>query len=362
MTLRKPRLLALAILLAAAITGIGWAPSWVETFQLLQAISGHEPVPADRQTVDYSVAGRSHRGDLYRVVGRPGAGLVIVPGAAELGKDDPRLVHFAAVLAGAGFTVLVPDIESQKALHVGPENVEDVADAIDCLAGSQKRVGVAAISYAVGPAILAGLKEQGKLAFLVAVGGYYDLDAVIGFFTTGWYFEDGHWQKRTPNAYGKWVFVKSNAQRLWDSGDRALLEVMAARRMVDAQAPIADLAQRLTPTAQPVYDLLTNGDPQQVPALIGRLPPPVRDDILALDLKDRDLSRLSADVLLIHGRDDAIVPSGESRKLAQALPHARLFLVDHLAHADWNPGGWSGMMTLFSATRALLEERNRAWE
>ena len=323
---------------------------------LSRLVGGGAPV-AERGAARYTVAGRSHQGDLYAAAGGPGAGLVVVPGAAELGKDDPRLVKFAAALAASGFTVLVPDIARQKALRVGPENVEDIADAIDWLAGSENRVGVAAVSYAVGPAVLAALREGPKLAYLVGIGGYYDLTAVIGFFTTGWYFDDGRWQQRLPNAYGKWVFVRSNAARLWDSGDRTLLDLMAARRMADAQAPIDDLAPHLTPTGRSVYALLANTDRERVPALIEALPPVIRDDIRGLDLSGRDLSGLSAHLLLIHGRDDAIVPAGESRKLAAAVPAARLFIVDDLAHADWGPRNLAGLFQLLRALRALLGER-----
>jgi pimeloyl-ACP methyl ester carboxylesterase len=358
---RLSRRLAISAVIVGAFGVLWWgAMPWLDAARVLAALVDGTSAPGERTTVDYQVAGRPHQGDLYPATGTARVGLVVIPGAAELGKDDQRLVRFAATLAEAGFTVLVPDIASQKALQVGPENVTDVADAIDWLAGRERRVGVAAISYAVGPAVLAGLAEGQKLSFLVGVGGYFDLTAVIAFFTTGWYFEDGRWQQRQPNAYGKWVFVRSNAARLWDSGDRALLEIMAARRMADEHSDIADLALRLTPTARPIYDLLTNLDPQRVPALIDKLPPDMRDDIHALDLKTRDLSHLKAHLLLIHGKDDTIVPAGESRKLAAAVPDARLFIVDDLAHADWSPHKLGSMVDLLTAMRALLDERDRA--
>ncbi|MDR3439816.1 hypothetical protein [Telmatospirillum sp.] len=330
---------------------------WIEAAHLLAALASqdHRPLQSP-QAVRYEQDGRLHTGDLYPAAAGD-TGLVVVPGAAEKGKDDPRLIRLAGVLVEAGFTVLVPDIPSQRALQVGPENIADITDAVDYLAESRRRVGVAAISYAVGPAVLAAIKEGRRLAFLVGVGGYYDLTSVLTFFTTGYYFEDGLWQKRTPNAYGKWVFVRSNVPRLWDSGDRTLLSVMASRRMADPDAPITDLATRLTSTGRSVYDLLSNGDPNRVPELIDALPPVIGDDIRALDLKNKDLSGLSAHLLLIHGRDDAIIPAGESRKLAATAPHATLFLVDDLAHADWKAGSLPGMIALLRALCALLDER-----
>jgi pimeloyl-ACP methyl ester carboxylesterase len=333
------RRLVIGSLVLLAVLAAAWAVAapWVEAARVLADLAGGKGAAVERLPVLYEVGGRRYHGDIYPSDGPSGVGLVIVPGAAQLGKDDPRLIGFASALARAGFIVLVPDIESQRALQVGPDNITDVADAIDWMAGKLKRVGVAAISYAVGPTVLAGLRESDKLNFLVGVGGYYDLDAVISFFTTGWYLEGGEWQKRRPNAYGKWVFVKSNAARFWDSGDRTLLELMANLRMADANAPIDALAQRLTPTGRSISDLLANTEHERVPGLIDGLPPDIRDDIRALDLKGRDLSGLKAHLLLIHGRDDAIVPAGESRKLAAAVPSASLFIVDDLVHADWTP-------------------------
>ena len=81
-----------------------------------------------------------------------------------------------------------------------------------------------AISYAAGPAILAALRPDTapQVRFLVAIGGYYDTEAVVTFFTTGYYRSgpDQPWQQGEPNAYGKWVFVAANAERLDDPGDR----------------------------------------------------------------------------------------------------------------------------------------------
>ncbi len=115
---------------------------------------------------------------------------MLVPGVVPEGKDDPRLVALAQTLARARFAVLVPDIASLRAQKVGPEDARAIAAAITWLAScGTPSVGVMAISYAVGPAILAALGPQAapRVRFLVAIGGYYDLTAVVTFFTTGYF-------------------------------------------------------------------------------------------------------------------------------------------------------------------------------
>jgi len=325
----------------------------------------------ERATMTYRVAGRGHLGDLYR----PRTGVraaVVVPAGAAQGKDDPRLVAFATTLARARFMVLVPEIPTLRALRVAPKDIGHIADAVRYLAEARRSdgvtdpIGVVAISYAAGPALLAVLEPdlRAEVRFLVAVGGYYDIEAVVAFFTTGSFREgpEEPWQRRTPNAYGKWLFVRANAERLSDPRDRVLLTSMAERKLRDPNTEIADLVAALGPEGQSVQALLANENPADVPALIARLPAAIRADMAALDVKRHDLSRLTARLILIHGRDDAIIPYSESLALAAAAPPGQvtLYLVDHLAHVKLGPGGLMDGLRLWRAVYRLLEERDRA--
>ena len=295
---------------------------------------------------------------------------MLVPGATERGKDDPRLVAFATSLARARFMVLVPDIESLRALTIGPEDSGRIADALRHLGGRGEvpkpdALGLVAISYAVGPAILAALAPDlhARVRFVLAVGGYYDMTAAVTFFTTGRYREDPRapWRRKTPNAFGKWVFLRANAGRLENDRDRWLLDAMARRKLADLDAPLDDLAARLGPEGRSVLALLVNKDPGAVPALIAALPDKVRSDMMALDLSRADLSRLAAELILLHGRDDAIIPYTESQALAAAAPAGRatLYLVGNLSHVELGPGSLPDALRLLAATYHLLALRDR---
>jgi pimeloyl-ACP methyl ester carboxylesterase len=318
--------------------------------------------PAPERLVISAPSGRLV-GDLHWP-GEPAlAALVLVPGAAPLGKDDPKLVAFATTLARARFAVLVPEIASLRALQVSPADADPIADAIGGLAiCSGGQVGLAAISYAAGPAILAALRPatREQVGFVLAIGGYHDLEAVVTFFTTGFYREgpDHPWQHREPNAYGKWVFVRANAERLDDARDHALLAAMASRKLADLDAPIDDLRQGLGPEGQTVIALLDNRDPKRAGALIAALPETVGDDLHALDLKHRDLGELQARAILVHGRDDPIIPASESQALAAALPEAEIYVVDSLAHVELNPTGVVDGLRLWHAIAQVLAERD----
>ncbi len=326
-----------------------------------------------REAIAYEVAGGAYRGDLYRPGEGAGAPLVLVPGAARAGKDDPRLVALAMSLARSRFLVLVPDIASLRRLTVSATDAQEIGAAVSHLAETAAPseapvVGLVAISYAVGPAVIAALTPpaRDRLRFLVGVGGYHDLEAVIAFFTTNHSREtpDAPWKTRPANAYGKWVFVRSNAGRLKDPRDRVLLAAMAERKLNDLSAPIDDILPKLGPEGRAVHALLANRDPDRVPALIAGLPAGIRDEIAALDLKTRDLSEVKAEVILLHGRDDPIIPETESQALAAALPagRAHLYLPESLAHADFQASGAGDATVLLPAAYRLLRLRDEVLE
>lgn len=373
------RVLSILILAGlAAVLAAGCSPARVgEAAQVLadidagprpSSLKAATPVP-ERRPVDFRVEGRSGHGDIYL----PGKGdtaraaIILVPGVSPAGKDDPRLVAFATTLARARFRVLVPDLANLRELKVRPEDGRAIADAALWLSGESPEdwpLGIAAVSYAVGPAIAAlGEPHAGATVdFVLAIGGYHDLTQVVTFFTTGHFRAeaDESWRLRTPNSYGKWVFLESNLDRLSSAGDRAILSAIKDMRIRDRTAEVSRLAGGLEPEGRAVYDLLVNTDPERAPTLVAKLPPPLRADFAALDLSRRDLSNLPQRFFLIHGRDDPIIPETESIRLAAALPpeRTRLFLVDSLDHVNPKPIGLADKLTLLDAIYGVLSLRD----
>lgn len=363
----------LALVIGAALAG-GCSPGRLaESTRLLADIgAGHGPSalkestpPPRREGIHFQIGGRRHAGDLYTPPA-PLAGLVLVPGLAPAGRDDGRLVAFATSLARARFQVLVPDLPNMRALRVRAGDARIIADAAIHLRALDpaRPLGMAAISFAAGPMTVALFEPgmAGTVDFMVTVGGYYDLEAVITFFTTG-YYRDGPgepWRHRRPNVYGKWVFVLSNAGRLDDPGDRVALMTMAERRLDDPDADISGLAAGLGPQGRAVYALLANTDPDRVPALLAALPPVVGGEIAALDLKGRDLAGLDTRFVLVHGRDDPIIPETESMAFAAAAPpgRAHLYLLDSFRHVDASDLSLGDTLTLLGAVYTVLDYRD----
>lgn len=366
------RLAALALVLSALAAALWWfrVPT---TAAVLWDIAdgpagrgGHWGAEPARTTVAVDVAGRPLPADLYEPADAGGAGLVLLPGLTAQGKADTRLVDFAWILARAGFTVLVPDLSGRATLSAGTADVPEILAAVahlsDRLGG--RKVGLVGISYAVGPAVLAALEPAGRewVATLVSFGGYHDLTHMVAWVTTGQRRGlDGAWVRGEVPDLAVWFFVAGNLRFLNDPNDRFLLNEMARRRWNDATVPVDDLAARLGPEGQAVFALLTNRDPAAVPGLVETLPERLRAELAALDLSRRDLKALPARLVLVHGKDDPVIPWTESVALSKATDPARtdLFLVGRMGHTEVGGIGLSDALDLWRAISAVLAEREQ---
>ncbi|MDB5487855.1 MAG: hypothetical protein JWQ58_1570 [Reyranella sp.] len=329
----------------------GGAPTW------WQSVTG----APDEQLIRWE----NGEGDLYIPASQPRAAMVLVPGAAVLGRDEPRLQAFARTLARAGFAVLVPELPEVRQLVLSRADGDRVANALRQLA---KRLpdlplGVAAISYAAGPAIIAAIEDDlaPRVAFVVAIGGYRDVHAAIRFVTTGAFRPRGDSRefRVEPNNYGRWAILRANASRLDDVRDAGLLEEIALRRFRDRNADISREIAMLGPQGRAVLALVDNRDPDAVARLIEDLPESVRREIDGLNLALYDLSKLRGHLILVHGRTDPMVPYSESQDLAVAASKARvsLFLIDDIGHVEFTAVNVANAWTMWKAIVALLDER-----
>ena len=343
-----------------------------DTTLLLFELAGREaPLPDRRpafaaREIHYESEGAPQLADLYEPLTPARAGLVLVPGAAEGGRRDARLVEFAGALARSGFAVLVPDIPSFRELRPTPDSTREIAGGVVQLRrggglAEGLRLGIGAFSIASGPAVLTVLDTEagGWVDFLLLVGGYHDLPRTLTYLTTGYFEVDGQPRRRQADSYGKWVYALANAGRLPDRADRATLAEIAQRKLQDPDADVGRLREQLGRAGTAVYAFITNTDPGRVPDLLATLPRPVRADIAALDLATRDLSTIDAEFILVHGFDDTIIPYTESVSLAQALPagQSRLFLLGGLHHVDREVRG-ADALRMWRALQAVLEQRD----
>src|SRR3990170_4868053 len=264
------------------------------------------------------------------------AGVVLVHGVVETGKDDPRMVWLARLLARSGFVVLVPDFLGFKALRLRVSDIREMTDAVVYLHSLRERVlpdriGMIGFSYGAGPMLIAAAdpRLEGRLKFVVSFGGYYDLVQVIKFVTTGYYQHGEEKGYTKPSDYTRWIFLRYNLDLLRDPVDQAILARLAGTRDLESPDESPVPPSDLTPEGRSVYNLLVNRDPEKVETLVNRLAPSIREMIEQLS-PSRQISRLSAYAIIVHSDPDPFIPHTESLALAKALGYSGRVRLDIL--------------------------------
>ncbi len=152
----------------------------------------------------------------------------------------------------------------------------------------------------------------------------------------------------------KAMFLASHAALLDDAAERAALMALAERRMAGEAEAVAALG----PQGASLLALVDNRDPESVERLVAALPASVRGFLLGLSLRRQDLSPLAGRLVLIHGREDRVIPWQESRDLTAAVPGTELFVIDGFSHIEPGGVGIAGRLQLVEAVHALLRRRD----
>lgn len=342
-----------------------------ETLRVLQDIaagagpsrlktSSSDPV---HSSIDYAYNGQQIAADLYRHATTIKAAIVLVPGAAEKGKDDPRLVAFARTLARTGFIVLVPQIADIQNFRLRAHNSREIVRAFQIMqqhipAGLHLATGLGAFSYASGPAILAALSEEigNDVDFVIAIGGYYEIKQIMAFISTGLYQRRGRMVALSPHPFTRLLFILSHVDLLPPKDAALIQSYIDTYQHRPEELDLDRVREGLGTEGRSLMDLMQNTDLNAVSDLYQRLPQTVRDNLDALDISKQDLSRLRARLILIHGRDDNLIPYTQSIQLAQHAPAADVYIVGGLQHVNVRPSLFA-IVNLWRAVHRLLALR-----
>src|SRR5262245_32376151 len=262
-------------------------------------------------------------------------GVVIIVGAAPLGRQDPQAVQVARAFTRAGRAVLVPDL-ALRTSTLSAADLERITSAFDALAAlprvDPQRVGLLGISWGGAVAVVAASTPPlaAKVAFVATFGAFYDLADLAGAVVTGATIYQG---RTVP-----WHTVPEAAALVRSS----LLSLLTPTQASAVQAALADanstvpVPAKLSPPARAVVALLTNHDPAQVARLAAGLPASIQRVRQAFS-PAFPVQRLPAPLLALHSAVDPAAPWTESALLvAAARAHdpggARLTLVGVFSH------------------------------
>lgn len=319
---------------------------------MVEAVGRRIPRPLAHQSEPLSALVKGVSGRLYP--GRPGeGGVLLVPGAAPAGLDDPRTNSVARALARSGRTVFIPELD----LYREQFQVDDIERLVSSMVGLSENTGdlivALGISYGGSFALIASAdpRVNGHLSRVATFGAYFDLVGVVQAITTG-------------------VSVIGKREIMWEQHPMArdFLYARTTQQLVpiEEQAVFLDaLAGRADPSALSVssrtfFELLANSDPQRSFDLARSLAPRYRT-FLDTFSPSTVAGEIKVSVRALHSRDDPIVPYAEVERLGEALPRVDTTIVSIFQHVDFDPrspGDWLAaspdLLRLWSFTTWVL--------
>jgi pimeloyl-ACP methyl ester carboxylesterase len=275
-------------------------------------------------------------GDLY-YPGEQAPPIVLIPGAVEGGKGDPRVIRAAQALARSERAVFVPDLELAERRFV-EEDIDRIVRAARALGSHplvKGRVSILGFSFGGSFGLIAAADPRlvGRLAQVAVFGAYFDLVGMIQAVTTGVSLVDGRAIPWEPHPLAAAILE-----------DVALRLIPHEGRNVLAAALEGSLPPDGLPTPlRSVYDLLHNEDPERTFQLAARLPAPAAEALKRFS-PSAVAANITAPVIAMHSVDDPAVPYGEALRLVDGLPGTSLTSVSLFRHVDFEPrsaGDWT---------------------
>jgi len=189
-----------------------------------------------------------------------------------------------------------------------------------------EKVGLMGMSFGGGISLLtaADPRFRDRVSFVVAVGAHDDLGRVSRFFVDDTTHAPGGGTRHLrAHAYGATVLVYTHAEDFFPPEDlanaRDALRLFLWERRDDARAAAAKLGE---------------ASRAKVERLFAEDPAALRDELLADVARHEEemkavsphghLDGLRANVYLLHGEGDTVIPATETLWLAEDVPRARL--------------------------------------
>ncbi len=322
-------LLGLAAVLAIFFTLIPQGRAGFHTalfvFQVLemgikpQALFTRDPV---RREVSYPQAAGTGLADIYRIPDEEDrAAVLIFLGANAAGRDDKDVVNLGNSLARAGFVVMFhwsPTMALRS--NIDPVEIDNLVSAFQYLRAQefvdQDRLGMGGFCIGASFALVAAAdpRIRDDVVFVNAFGPYFDARDLLMQLASRSRRYKGNSELWDPDRLTLRVFANELIETLEDPrGQQALSRLFLEGQDV-SEAELSDLPQE----AQRVRQLLEGTTLKEAEALYQDLPAEFRASMSHIS-PSAHVGDLKARIMILHDRNDRLVPAAESRRLADAL-------------------------------------------
>ena len=322
-------LLAMALLAAVLIIFFGATPQGKDAFraalfvpQILEAPFKPQPwftgTPV-RHEVTYPQDSGTGVADIYRIPdGKRRAAVLLFLGANAAGRNDKDVVNLGEALARGDFVVMFYWSPTMALQHnIDPAEIDNLVRAFQFLERQEwvdpERVGIGGFCVGASFSLVAAADPRisDRVRFVNAFGPYFSARDLLLQVSTRSRLDRGERTPWRPDPLTLKVFANELIETVDDPEDKELLT------KVYMTGEPADLSP-LNPAGQTVARLLDGVTPDEAAELYATLPKDFQDAMERIS-PSRYVDDLQAQVLVLHDRDDQLVPSAESRRLAAAL-------------------------------------------
>ena len=294
---------------------------------------------------------------VYRLPdGEPRAAVVLSLGVTAEGLEDPLVVNLGNALARAGIVVMFdwsPDMG--QGYQLDPNEPDNLVSAFLYLEGQEyvDRERVALGGFCVGASVAlvaaAAPRIRDRVYLVNAFGPYFDARGLVLQAASRSVVYESERTPWEPSPLTMRVMANELIETLDHAGDAALLKHRYANGYPDHHTEGLEL---LSQQGRTVSRLLGGVEPEEAEALYSTLPNSLRRDLASISPSVR-IADVRARILVLHDRNDRMVPAAESRRLVEAVRergnfrHTEVLAFDHVTLTD------RGAFTLVSEAARL---------
>ena len=284
-----------------------------------QAFFTKEPM---RREVNYQQVSGTGLADVYRIPDEEDrAAVLLFLGANAAGRDDKDVVNLGNSLARAGFVVMFhwsPTMALRS--NIDPVEIDNLVSAFQYLRAQdfvdQDRLGIGGFCVGASFALVAAAdpRIRDDVVFVNAFGPYFDARYLLMQLASRSRVYQGTRELWDPDPLTLRVFANELIETLEDPrGQQAL-----SRLFLEGQdVPEVELSD-LPPGAQRVRQLLEGTNLEEAEGIYQDLPAEFRASMDHIS-PSAHVADLKARIMILHDRNDRLIPAAESRRLADAL-------------------------------------------
>ncbi|MCI0844863.1 MAG: hypothetical protein J4N87_05865 [Chloroflexi bacterium] len=311
-----------------------------------------------RHEVTYQQATGTGVADVYRIPdGEPRAAVLLFLGANAAGRDDKDVINLGEALARSGFVVMFhwsPTMALQR--NIDPVEIDNLVRAFQFLEQQEwvdsERVGIGGFCVGASFSLVAAAdpRIRDRVRFVNAFGPYFDARELLIQVVTRSRIDQGVRTPWQPDRLTLEVFANELIETVDDPADN---ELLTKRYMTGESID----AQPVTSAGQTVARLLEGVSPEEAARLYLTLPEDFREGMDQIS-PSHYVDDIKAKLLILHDRDDELVPSAESRRLAAAMAdrgdirYTELLSFDHVRPAG-GTGAWQVVKEGFKLYRHM---------